>query len=75
MVAYIQQQPTKGHNITATKGVAKPQVFNSSKRCINSLVNLHIKNPTALTTKDMIVKVSTLIHGTRCDKPSGNHSG
>jgi hypothetical protein len=31
----------------------------------NSLINLHMKNPTAPKMKDKIVKVSTLIHGVR----------
>jgi hypothetical protein len=51
------------------------QVLYSRKRCNNSLVNLHIKNPTALTMKDIIVKVSTLTQSVKCDRVRGNHSG
>jgi hypothetical protein len=41
----------------------------------NSFVNLHMKNPRALTMKDKIVKVSVRIQGRRWDTGMANHMG
>ena len=42
---------------------------------VNSLVNLHMKNPAMLRMKDTIANVSTLIQVVRCDKPIGSQWG